>query len=694
MAQCCDHCGLPVWESSNNSTSKDKHGSKNKKLFCCYGCEMLHEMDVDANDFSIPHNLLIRWIIAFVCSMLLVLLSITSHLEQSLPLAVQYFSLFLATTVLMLLGREVFKSLLNELESVRLSLASLIFLGTAASYLISLYNFFYAGNPTYFETSAMLLCFYVGSIMVDIRLKDKIRRETKNWQMAIPEVLVKDKNGHKTRKPADQIKKSESILTEIGASVPVDGVLKSELGCVNESFLTGEEQPVTKKKGEQILAGSIAYDHHLEIKPVTGYSESSLQKYWQRYRNISVHSTRIEELAQRFARYMLMVIIPVALLVFGWYSWFYTIEMGLNNGLSVLLISCPCAFAIAVPAALWIAQSVLQNNGILTLSDSRGLEQLAKSDHLIFDKTGTLTKKAEIYQFVQINHSLSRSNILNLMYALEAEQEHPIAEAIRRYSENGTEKRPQIEQLSVEQGMGISGIVKRDDSNFRTGIYNHLHEQAGGQLQNGEYGLYVEDELIAKWSIYYPLKHHVREMLSSLSKSYSISILSGDPVPKKELTGQDWIYLASQSPEEKATYVEECRKRGESVFFIGDGINDLMAMAKADVTLAMFEGANQAKTDADFVQYHPDIQMVPRLLSLAGRTKRTLYQNIFWAIIYNFVGLFLAIGGYLNPVISIGAMILSSIFVTVNSVRIKKYDNEYRAHPNTSYDAATLGANG
>lgn len=684
MSQRCNHCGLPVWNETKDHQDK---------AFCCYGCEMLSEMDVDANEFFIPQNLLIRWIFAFVCSMLLLLLSVTSHLEPSLPTAVQYFSALLATSVLFLLGREVLRSLKNELRTARLSLASLIFLGVTASFMISIYNLFFTGQATYFETSAMILCFYVGSIMVDIFLKNKINSETTHWQITPPQVLLTDESGNKSRKQADKIKKGEYVVTETGAMIPVDGILQSDRGFVNESFLTGEEYPVVKEKGDQIKAGSIAYDKNLVIETISGYHQSSLQEYWNKYKWSYERNTRIEEIAQRTARYMLMGIIPLSLLVFGWYGWFYSLEAGINNGLSVLLISCPCAFAIAAPAALWIAQSVLHKNGILFLSNSSGLEELAKTNHIIFDKTGTLTKKAELFNFKIVDNSIyTEEKIRSLMYRLESVEEHPIAEAVRRYTEEYERNGVSVEHHKIAPGVGVNALINEDRRSYRAGIFNHLHKWAQGVLHKGEYGLFVENKLLAKWNIYYPLKNDVKNVLKELSKQYSLSILSGDPIPKEELTGQKWTYLSNLSPHEKANYIRQCKKRGEHVFFIGDGINDLMAMAQADVTLAMFEGANQAKIDADFVQYHPSVGIVPQLLVLAKRTRNTFYQNIFWSVFYNVIGLFLAAGGYLTPIISIGAMILSSIFVTTNSMRLKKGGKNQKHNASPHYEAATLGA--
>jgi len=662
MAQPCTHCGLPVWDKATD----------NQELFCCIGCEMLHDLDVESGTFLVPPDLLIRWIIAFVGAMLLLFLSITAHIEEELPVALHYFSAFIATGIVGLLGREVCTALRHEWKKRRVSLATLIFLGALSSYVISLYHLFYYGRHTFFETSAMILCFYVGSLLIDLYLKNRIKQETRNWNPSVPDVLAVNGNGgnQPIRKPADEIKPGETILTETGAEIPLDGMLESSRGFVNESYLTGEETPVLKQHGDKIQAGSIAYDEGLRIKPLTDYAHSSLQEYEKRYHAAAAQSTRYEKLARKAARWLVLIMIPVSVAVFFWYVWNGPVDAALSNSLSVLLIACPCAFAIAIPAALWITHTELHRNGLMVAGDSNKLEELARVNHIIFDKTGTLTGKPEVYHFEITNGKYAEIHIKQLMLSLEATQQHPLAEAIRSFTGTGDKEEIQVSEIRQIPGMGVEGVWLTGVQQKRVQILNHTHPKVQNDLEKGQFGLFVDQCLTARWTIYYPLKPGAKKVLTNLSTKYELSILSGDPVPKKALESAYWNYMGNLSPGEKSAYIEEQKTDGQRLLFVGDGLNDLPAMAGADVTLVMYNGATQTKRSADFVLYNPEFKMIPEFLKMARSARRTFIQNIFWALIYNIFGLGFAIAGFLTPVISIAAMILSSIFVTANSLRL------------------------
>lgn len=679
MAQPCTHCGLPVWDENPDT----------KHQFCCYGCEMVHDLNIDDSSFTIPPGLLIRWIIAFVCSMLLLFISITVHIEANTPPSLTYFSAVLATAVFILLGREMTTSLYHEWRKKTVSLASLIFLGTLSSYAISLYHLFGSGQPIYFETSAMILCFYIGSILIDIHLKNRIRRQSTNWQTSVPSVLTRNGNGDTLRKQANKITEEDCIVTEPASIIPVDGVLKSPRGYLNEAFLTGEELPVLKKQGDSIKAGTVAYDESLEIKPTSQFHESSLQSYWDRYRASRAESTHYEQVARKAARMMVLSIIPLSLGVLGWYSWYETLNVALSNSLSVLLISCPCAFAIAIPAALWITESELHRQGIMLRAGSGALERLAQTDHIIFDKTGTLTGEAEVHNFKQLDKTYSSEKIYQLLLALEAREHHPVAKAIRSFTADRVSPIRNMGNIDIIPGVGIQGNWENEHGKVcNCGIFNHLHPAAESTLCEGEYGLFIDNQAVASWQIYYPLKPDARNVINELSENYRVSILSGDPVPKPELESNEWQYFGNMSPEEKSDFVTQCREQSETVFFVGDGLNDLLAMAKSSICMAMYEGANTTKRDADLVQFNPNIAVIPSLLNLSYRARTIFLFNIFWALIYNTGGLLLAILGYLNPLISIAAMIMSSLFVTGNSLRLKNSDISL------NQEVATLGASG
>jgi len=308
----------------------------------------------------------------------------------------------------------------------------------------------------------------------------------------------------------------------------------------------------------------------------------------------------------------------------------------------------------------------------LLRTGSKAIEELAKVNHIVFDKTGTITGAALIHNVEIMDKSdLDDQTLLKLLVGIEAVDEHPIAEAVREYG-----RKFQIEPLHLSHfkkmsGLGVRGDwIDENERKYEVELLNRAHPEAES-LDKNWFGLFVDKVMVLKIEIYHPLKKDARNLLQDLSsKGYKVSVISGDPEPQTEIVSDKWTYIGNMSPREKAEYVEKKKNENDKVLFIGDGLNDLLAMAKADSTIAMFEGSDKNKVEADMVFYNPDIMQLENLLDQAKRTKTIIYQNFFWALIYNIIGLPLAATGFLSPLISIAAMMLSSIFVTTNSLRL------------------------
>ena len=675
----CDHCGLPVWTAQNHEGP----------VYCCYGCQMVDELqekkDEDLDDFFLPTDLLARWVISFVFSMLLIFLSLTIHLEQQEPAFFHLLSLALSTAIWGILGREVLRTLKLEFINRSWSLASLIFIGSLASYLLSVYNLGLTllaneAAETYFETSGMILSFYVGSILIDVYFKQKVRSYSETWEQKQQEILKETTSGNWFLTPSDSIQPGDHLKIHNGQNFPVDGTMVSEVGYVQESHLTGEEEPVLKKEGDEIRAGSIALDTEIVIRAVNTFQSSSLQNYLETYKSLSARPSRFEQLAQKAARYLLVTMISLASLVFLYYAWTGPLQTALNHTLAVLLIGCPCAFSIATPAALWIAQNKLHNAGVLLRTGSFALEQLSNVKHLFFDKTGTLTREAEPTSLRWLDREWSEREALawSLMAGLEGEQYHPLAKAIRNQSRKRNIEPAGIKGITLLQGLGVKGHWQTSDAKHHSvKVINHLHSEGKEVLGPGEFALTIDQKPVLKFGLHFPLKEQVKKILNELSSMIKgeLHVISGDPVPREELENQKWHYHGGLSPEQKAQYIRDIVSfdhEKERTAFIGDGLNDLMAMAETDVNIVMFEGAEISKNEADIVMYNPHISMVEELYYFAKRVRRILLTNFFWAIIFNLVGLTLAAAGALNPLMSIAAMILSSVLVTLNSLRLRR----------------------
>lgn len=675
----CDHCGLPVW------TDKNHQGH----VYCCYGCQMVDELQEkntseDLDEFSLPADLLARWVISFVFSMLLIFLSLTIHLEEREPTFFHLLSLALSTAIWAILGREVIRTLKLEFKNRTWSLASLIFTGSLASYVLSVYNlslnlFANQGAETYFETSGMILSFYVGSILIDVYFKQKVRSYSKTWGNNQQEILKWKPSGGWHLSPLDSIEPEDQLKIHNGQNFPVDGIMLSSVGYVQESHLTGEEEPVLKYRDDEIKAGSIALEPEVIIKAHNTPDTSSLQNYFEAYRSVKARPSRFEQMAQKAARYLLITMISLALVVFVGYVVTGPLQAALNHTLAVLLIGCPCAFSIATPAALWIAQNKLHNAGVMLRTGSFALEQLSSVKHLFFDKTGTLTREAEptSIQWMDSSWADNEELVWGLMSGLEGQHYHPLAKAIRNQASHKNIEPVNVHNTSLLQGLGVEGEWKEHNDVPRiVKVINHLHSEGNTLLNPGEFALTIDQNPILKFELHFPLKDEVKNVLNELSTIIKgeMHVLSGDPVPRKELESQHWKYHGGLTPEQKASFIKETVTKGEDKdrsAFVGDGLNDLMAMAETDVNIVMFEGAEISKNEADIVMFNPHIRMVNELYGFAKRVRKILLSNFFWALIFNLIGLSLAAAGILNPLMSIAAMILSSILVTLNSLRLK-----------------------
>ena len=658
----CDHCGLPAW----NAVSEDEF------VFCCYGCQMVHTLGLENNtvDLPVPESLLVRWVIALVGSMLLIFLSLTIHFDNTAPAFFPAFSFALSTGIFALLSKELLGNLKREWQSKKFSLGTLIFIGVSASYLLSVVNWIRGSQLIYFETSAMILTFYIGSLLIDIYLKNRISEYTGRWKDGIPSAIIKNGNGLFERQPATSIKTNNILQTEQDVALPVDGNLKSEKGYFREEHLTGEPEPVLKYNGDTVSAGSIPMEDELLLQAVSSYNNSSLKEFFTKQKLIQENISSYEVTANRAAQVLLFFVVVLGIGTALYYALYEGLSIALNHSLSVFLIGCPCAFAIATPAALWVVQQKLEEGGVLLRNGTQTLEELAKANHIIFDKTGTLTQSAFIENMTLHGKTFSKENLVGILAGMEATQQHPIAKAVRRYA-----KKQRLEAIQLSEIHPIPGLgLKAEWQGHKLELLNNNSEKKHA-LPEGSFGLFVDNHLQASFGVHYPIKESAIDVMEQLVESgYRVSVLTGDPEPYRELQHQRWAYHGSCSPETKHQFIQKRKEQGDKVCFIGDGINDLLAMTEADISIAMFDGANRSKTTADLVLFNPDFKTIPKMLSASVWADKIIRMNFFWASIYNLTGLSLAIMGLLNPLISILAMVLSSTFVTGNSLRLRSLD--------------------
>lgn len=666
----CAHCGLPVY-------------GKNlpEPAYCCCGCEMaatILKESPHANSALPPH--LFRVILAFIISMFITLFSATIYQEkENAPTALSVASFGLTLVVFALLSKEFLRAMSQEFRKRSLSIATLVFVGTMAAFLISSWNLFHGDMAhLYFETAAMALTLYVISLTIDAHFKLKLSHALSAWTSSEHISVVKIlPNEQRWRTSADTLSVGDRFEVAPNLPLPVDAVLISGYGDFDESHLTGEPLPVFKQAGDEVKAGAIWQGGTAQFQAVSEYNSSSLNRYFKRVLELKAKQSSFERLAEKGASLLLAIALSVASVTFVYDLLNFSLDRALLDALSVLLISCPCGLAIATPIAFWLAIYRLEQAGVTVSGCGTAIEKLASVKTVLFDKTGTLTDGITI-SHVEPASQLSESEYqqcLSLAIALESEHEHPIAEAFRNYAHQHRLSPASLLLTRVLQGVGVEGAAILNGETISLSLLNSRHASAA-HLKANQLGLFVNGDLKLIFTLAHQPKPKVPQAISALhALGLKVAVLTGDPSPKPDLLLQNLHtcdYYNALSPEQKATLVKQYETQFGASVFVGDGINDLEAMTTAATSIALFQGANQAKTTADFTLFHPNLLMISEMISFARIAKRKVLLNLVWAISYNTIGIALAAFGFLTPLWAIAIMTASSAMVTLNSLSLLK----------------------
>ncbi len=661
----CAHCGLPVYGKNLPDPA-----------YCCCGCEMaatILKASPQSESALPPH--VFRVVLAFIVSMFITLLSATIYQEQeSAPFILSIASFALTLFVFLLLSKEFLRAMSQELRKRSLSIATLVFVGTSAAFLISSWNLF-RGDVAhlYFETAAMALTLYVISLTIDAHFKLKLSRALSAWtsseRLSVLKLLP---HGQRWRTDAEALSVGDVFELETNSPLPVDATLINGEGEFDESHLTGEPLPLFKQRGDEVKAGAIWRSGTAQFQATSPYQSSSLNRYFQRVLELKAKQSSFERLAEKGASLLLAVALATASLTLIYNLLNFSLERALLNALSVLLISCPCGLAIATPIAFWLAIYRLEQAGVTVSGCGTAIEKLASAKAVLFDKTGTLTDGISIAS-LESPAPLSeeeRTALLSLAIALEAEHEHPIAEAFRRYAMEQQLSPASLVMTKVLAGIGIEGIAMLNGETVSLALVNSRHSLAH-TLKINQLGFFLNGDLKLIFTLTHQPKADITKAISSLqSLGLKIAVLTGDPSSKPDFLACD--YHNALSPSEKAALVRDYETRFGASVFVGDGINDLEAMTTATTSIAMFQGANQAKTTADFTLFHPNLMMISEMIAFAKTAKQKVMLNLLWAIGYNTIGIMLAAFGFLTPLWAIAIMTASSAMVTLNSLSLLK----------------------
>ncbi len=595
--------------------------------------------------------------------------------------------LFATPAILMLALPMLEEAVLTFQIAHRLTTSALIVIGSLAAYGLSVYATFTGHGHTYFETATMILLLVTLGRWLDAKTYAEGNQAFDDLLARTPtEASVIMPDHRERRVPVDQLRVGDCIRVRPGEQFAVDGRVMGGTGSVDESSLTGESMPAYKAPGHTVYAGTVSLDGSLVVEAAQVGDDRVMGKWVRLLEEARLKRAPIELLADRVSAYFAPAVMLLATGTFGFWLWQDSMGMGLQTGLAVLLIACPCALGMATPLTIWAALGRAAQHGVL-IRDSRVLETLSRVRQLFFDKTGTLTTgRSTLQEIVCDPDSGADQLILQRAASLEQGSEHPLASAIQAAAQAKEIAMRPLDTFRAYPGLGVSG--KLDGQDIVVGSWR-LMVQQGLDLSEAlrcererldEMGLTV---VCVGWAgrvqgllgLAETLRPSAPLAVNELQhQGLALQVLTGDSAAcAKALSQQLGIDVRSELlPHDKVQAVEMAEAKGP-VAMVGDGLNDAPALARAHVGIALGCGADLTREAADVSLLSNDLTQVAWTLALARRAYRTIGWNLMWAFVYNVAGIGFAMAGLLHPVLAAAAMVLSSALVVGNSLRIRRF---------------------
>ncbi|MFV4895136.1 copper-translocating P-type ATPase [Lactobacillus delbrueckii] len=587
----------------------------------------------------------------------------------------------IATSLIMLIGAGPYiQSAWAALKRHQANMNSLIAIGTSVTYIYSLFAYF-TGRPVYFESAAFILIFVLLGDALEEKMHDRAAASlNKLLELQASEAEVK-RGEDFVKLPLDQVKAGDIIKVRPGGKVPVDGRLVSGQSSVNEAMVTGESMPVAKKPGDKVIGATINGSGSFLMAAEQVGEETMLAQIVQVVKQAQNSRAPIQKLTDKVANYFVPAVLIVSILAFAIWDVFSPVGpvQAMLYAVSVIVIACPCALGLATPTALMVASGRSARMGVL-IKDGEILEAAAKIKTIVFDKTGTLTVGQP-----QLVDQMGDKASLSLAASLEANSEHPLAQAIVTSAKEGDQPLLPVSDFLAEEGKGVEGkvaghLVKVGRADY-VSAPDAWRQQAEGLAEAGKTVVYVQKDssVIGLLALQDAPRPEAKAVLSELkNRGIKTVMLTGDNQQLAEKIGRqlgiDQVE-AGLLPGEKADRLAKLQEAGP-VAFVGDGINDAPSLSLADVGIAMGSGTDVAKEAGGIVLMTSDLTGVLRALDLSKQTFTRIKLNLFWALIYNLIGipvaagLFSFIGVSLSPELAALAMAFSSVSVLLSSLML------------------------
>ncbi len=597
----------------------------------------------------------------------------------------------LATPVQFYVGLQFYKGMFSALKNLSADMDTLIAIGTSAAYFYSVYLvLFLPGAETFFESSAVLISLVIFGKYLEVRAKGKASEAIRKLLDLSPKKARLLEDGREVMVEAEDVRPGNIILVKPGEKIPVDGVVVSGHSTVDESMITGEPIPVEKTKGSQVVGATINKNGVLQFRATKVGADATLSQIIKLVEDAQAQKAPIQRYADMVSSYFVPAVILIALITFS--VWYFLLgsqfSFSLILAVSVLVIACPCALGLATPTAIMVGTGRGAQMGIL-IRNGGVLEKVERIDAIAFDKTGTITVgKPEISAIIPFG--TGEKEVFRFAYSLEKNSEHPLAEAFASYAEKA--KTAKVNKFKAIPGKGIQGTIgklrcalgstammKEAKSEISAEVKKHAEQLE----ENGNTVVFlsVNRKITGIIAIKDKIREDSRDAIAEIKKlGLKTFMITGDnervAAAIADEAGID-EYYANVSPAEKAGLIEKLKRKKLTIAMVGDGINDAPALAKSDLGIAMGSGTDIAIETGDIILMRNTIRDVKRAILLSKRTIAKIKQNLFWALIYNVIGIPVAAGVLysshgilLNPMIAGGAMAFSSVSVVTNSLLI------------------------
>ncbi|QEK50946.1 copper-translocating P-type ATPase [Pedobacter aquae] len=613
--------------------------------------------------------------------------------------------LVLSTPVLFFYGRSFFINAYKQAKHGKANMDSLVALSTGIAYIFSVFNTF---NPhfwhqrglhphVYFEAAAVVIVFIMLGKLLEGRAKSSTSTAIKKLMGLQPKTVIRLGARGEEEVPISQVQVGDLILIRSGEKIPVDGRVTEGNSFVDESMLSGEPIAVAKQADDIVFAGTINQKGSFKFTAEKVGEHTLLAQIIKLVQDAQGSKAPVQKLADKIAGIFVPLVMLIALLTFAIWMLFggeHAFTQGIMAMVTVLVIACPCALGLATPTAIMVGIGKGAEQGIL-IKDAEALEAGHQVNAIILDKTGTITAgHPQVQQVLWSKAALNKLETYEaVLLAMEQQSEHPLAEAIISHLKQKSLPTVQPRQFNSLTGLGVEAVFEQETyvaashkilQQQNLAIADDLQQQLLALKEQAYTLVYFANskEVLAVVAIADEVKEGSREAIQQLQQQgIAVYMLTGDnEQTAKAVALQTGIqhYQADVLPADKAAFVDKLQQEGKVVAMIGDGINDSHALAQANVSIAMGKGSDIAIDVAKITLVSSDLRLVPKALQLSSHTVKTIRQNLFWAFIYNLIGIPLAAGilypfnGFLlNPMLAGAAMALSSVSVVTNSLRLK-----------------------